>query len=76
LQAILPIKITRVESLRDGITQSVGEHQVHRWLEHVESESAADLSLDNGMGLLYRAGQTCYLAGWPDATLLRKLVEQ
>jgi beta-galactosidase len=76
LQAILPITITRVESLRDGMAESVGQHHIHRWLEHVESELAPELTLDNGMGLLYRTGQICYLAGWPGAQLLRQLIEQ
>lgn len=73
LQALLPIKVVRVESLRDGVAPEGEGFAVHRWLETVESEGAPEIALKGGRGIVYRNGAVRYLAAWPDAALLDKI---
>jgi beta-galactosidase len=74
LQELLPIKVTRVESLRPGASELGEGFAISHWLEHVESEVAAEELLLNGQGVVWRHGNLSYLAAWPDAALLRRLV--
>lgn len=78
LQKLLGLSVTRVESLRDGIT---GEGDgaswtISRWLEDVESEITPELALRDGTGVVYQNGNMRYCAGWPDRSALDLLVER
>lgn len=73
LQALLPIRITRVESLRDGLIERGHDFTVKRWLEHVETSLQPERSLDDGRGVLFRHGYHRYLAGVLDVSALQKI---
>jgi beta-galactosidase len=76
LQQRLPLRITAVESLRPGYSEAVpgSAGAVINWLEHVETELVPRVSTAGGRGLWYQSNRTHYLAGWPDAALLREIV--
>jgi len=76
LQALLPIKVVRVESLRDRVSLGGDGFAVHRWCETVESDSAAEIRLRDGRGVMYRKGALRYLAAWPDDALLDKIFSE
>lgn len=66
LRRLIPITITRVESLRDGLVLAGENCAITRWFEHVDTHIGAEWRLADGRGLLYRAETIYYLAGWPD----------
>jgi beta-galactosidase len=76
LKAAIPLTVTRVESLRDGIAEPADGFAVTRWREDVASEFAAELTDSAGRGVVYRHGNIRYCAIWPDRALLRLLVER
>ncbi|MEL6875161.1 MAG: beta-galactosidase [Pseudomonadota bacterium] len=76
LQDLIPLKVTRVESLRPGISANAGSGRISRWLEHVETDLPAEASLDVGRGVLFASGKLRYLAAWPDADLLADLFQR
>ena len=63
-----------MESLRDGIEEQGEGFAVSRWLEHVESNLEPEIRLSNGRGIVWRERRVRYLAGHPDATLLRNVI--
>ena len=71
LQALLPLKVTRVESLRPGLFEAVGDGTVSQWLEHIDSSLEAEWSTDSGKGLCYRNGNARYLAACVDTPVLK-----
>lgn len=76
LRALIPLTITRVESLRDGISEAGDGWAVTRWREDVASGLVPELADGAGRGVLYRSGAVRYLAVWPDDTLLRVVIER
>jgi beta-galactosidase len=70
LQRILPLKITRVESLRDGLLEQGDGWTVSRWIEHVETDLRVEHQTLSGKAVCIAHGDLRYLAGWPDETLL------
>jgi len=74
LQQLIPLKVTRVESLRDGVEEQGEGFAISRWLEHVESNLEPEIRLSNGRGIVWREGCVRYLAGHPDAALLRDVI--
>lgn len=74
LQALIPIKVVRVESLRDGVSEPGKGFEVGRWLEHVETGLVAEEVLESGQGVVYTNGGVRYLAAWPDPRLLRRVL--
>ena len=74
LQGLLPLKIVRVESLRDGVREADNGFSVSRWLEHVETDLTPEYALSDGRGVVFAEGPYRYLAAWPDAALLSVLV--
>jgi len=78
LQRLMPITVTRVESLPPGITVEVA-HQGQRftasaWREFVHSDLKPIATFENGDGAWYRHGKIHYLAAWPDAALMTHAV--
>lgn len=73
VQRHLPIKITRVESLRDGLELAGDGFVIRRWFETVETAVAAEEVLSDGRGIVFRYGNLRYIAGWPDTALLARL---
>lgn len=76
LLAVIPLTITRVESLRDGISEAGDGWNVTRWREDVASELVPELADGAGRGALYRSGAVRYLAVWPDDALLRLVIDR
>ena len=75
LQALLPIKVTRVESLRPGVKRQIEwgnrQYTAGSWaetLEHADDvESLAAFS--NAASAFVRHGSRFYLAAWPSREL-------
>ena len=76
LRALVPLTVTRVESLRDGVAEPAEGFAVTRWREDVASELAPEWADAAGRGVIYRHGQRRYCAIWPDRALLALLVER
>jgi beta-galactosidase len=74
LRAILPLTVTRVESLRDGVAEPGDGWEVTRWREDVASALTPELADGAGRGAVYRNGHARYCAIWPDRALLHLLV--
>jgi beta-galactosidase len=74
LQTLLPLRVTRVESLREGFTESGEGFKVRLWFEHVETALPAEWSLSDGRGVLYRHRNLRYLAGVLDDSALQRLI--
>ena len=79
LQAVFPIRITRVESLRPGAgpTVTLGNETLHArlWREHVEAGSAEVLGrFDDGAPALIAASRWRYLATWPEPALMDAVI--
>ena len=69
----MPIRIVRVESLRDGLVEAGDGFGVARWLETVETAITPEIPLRDGRGVVFRHGAARYCAAWPDAKLLRRI---
>ena len=74
LQAILPLTVTRSESLRDGHCEPGEGFTLARWLDHIDTALPAEERLADGRGVVFAAGRIRYVATWPDAALLDRLV--
>ncbi|KEO87952.1 beta-galactosidase [Erythrobacter sp. JL475] len=74
LRELVPVTITRVESLRDGIVETGEGWSVVRWREDVTSDLAPEFALEDGRGVVFAHGNQRYLAAWPDGTLLNQLI--
>ena len=77
LGQLMPIKITRVESLPDFVSlplQSVN-YRCRLWLEHVRTDLKPFIQLADGHGIAYRNGKMTYLTSWAEQSLLDKMVE-
>jgi beta-galactosidase len=76
LRAVLPITVSRVESLREGLVERGDGFEIARWFEHIDAAIEPDVALSDGRGVVYRAGGLRYVAGWPDSALLERLITQ
>ena len=74
LQAILPVTVTRSESLRDGQSEAGDGFAVSRWFEHIDTALPAEDGLTDGRGVVFASGSVRYVATWPDTALLDRLV--
>ncbi len=79
LRELIPLTVTRVESLRDGVWESgVSEKEggwtISRWREDVSSELTAEFALNDGRGIVFANGNYRYVAAWPDRSLLDLLI--
>jgi beta-galactosidase len=76
LQALLPLKVAAVESLRPGHCEPVEGNagSVIKWLEHVETTLVPRLSTVEGRGVWFQSGRFHYVAGWPDPVLLLEIL--
>ena len=73
LEAILPLKVTRVESLRPGIRDGADDWAIARWREDVETRLKPEF-VAGRKGAVFAHGNLRYVAGWPDQGLLGKLI--
>lgn len=75
-QAIVPVRVTRVESLRPGLVHPGDGWTIARWLEHLETAAEAELIADDGTVAAWRHGRVRYLAAWPEPDLALKTMER
>jgi beta-galactosidase len=73
--SLFPLKITRVESLRPGLTHAGDGFTITRWIEHAETALAPEIATEDGTGIVWKHANRRYLCAWPDAALLDRLVE-
>ena len=76
LQRLLPIKITRVESLREGVVEMGEGFEFAHWFEHIESPLPPEVITKSERGAVWQHGSLRYVAGWPDAALLDRLLRR
>jgi beta-galactosidase len=76
LQALIPIKVARVESLRPGFVERAGPYAVTRWLEHVEANAGAQVEArtESGAPVWLAAERSDYVACWPCPALLHDVL--
>ncbi|MFO1068087.1 MAG: beta-galactosidase [Geminicoccaceae bacterium] len=79
LQALLPIKVARVEGLppavEDRIVWGNRTYTGRVWRERIETALKPLAVYDDGEGALYAHGRAHYLGAWPDPTMADDLVE-
>ncbi|GEM83079.1 beta-galactosidase [Meiothermus hypogaeus] len=75
LQDLLPLRVTRVESTRPGLSEPVRwnglEWPSGVWKEWVESDLPPQATFGDGKGALYRHQNHHYLAFWPGQDFLQ-----
>ncbi|MEP1420173.1 MAG: beta-galactosidase [Erythrobacter sp.] len=81
LEDLVGLKVTRVESLRGGITGVGDGWTVSRWLEETESGLTPEFTFEDGQdkserGVVFAKGNFRYCAAWPDRSLLDLLVDR
>jgi beta-galactosidase len=76
LRDVIPLTVTRVESLRDGVAEPADGFTITRWREDVASDLAPEWADAAGRGVVYYSAGVRYCAIWPDAALLALLVER
>ncbi len=76
LKALVPLTVTRVESLRDGVAEPAEGFTVTRWREDVASDYAPELADGAGRAVVSYRNGVRYCSVWPDRALLALLVER
>jgi beta-galactosidase len=80
LQSLLPVSVTRVESLRPGalVAAETGGKPIAAslWREWIRSDLVPRASFADGGGAWYSDGRFHYLAGWPDEGFMDALIKQ
>lgn len=79
LQDLLPLKVTRVESLPPAcpveITTSSGvKASAKLWFEEIEADLVPLATDERGHGAWYQSGNIHYLATWPEEDFLREIL--
>ena len=73
----LSVTVTRVESLPPFASLPlVGGGAVTRWIETLETDAEALERTRDGVPVLVGGGRIAYLAGWPDAKALDRIVRR
>lgn len=73
LQRLIPIKITRVESLRGGVVEPGSQFDVQHWLEHVDGAFAPLAKTKGGLGTVWQSGHITYCAATTDQSGLKSV---
>lgn len=76
LKSLIPLTVTRVESLREGVSEPGDGWVVTRWREDVQSHVVPEFADAAQRGVVYASGAVRYCAIWPDRALLRLLIER
>lgn len=78
LQALMPLKITQVGSMRPGLTETVQgtaiAGKMTHWREWLETDLPALATFEDGEKAVVAAERRIYIAGWPDDALLDTIV--
>lgn len=74
LQRLMPIKVSRVESLRPGLVEPIASHEISRWIEEIDAGTiTAEARTDKGDGILFAHENIRYLGAWPDQAWMTNL---
>ena len=73
LQQLIPLKVTRVESLRDGVALAGDGFSAIRWTEDVETELSPTMRLSDGRAVSFAHKRLTYMAAWLDAAGLKDI---
>ncbi|MFZ9666896.1 MAG: beta-galactosidase [Steroidobacteraceae bacterium] len=76
VQSLLPLRVTRVESLRHDLVERGDGFEVRGWFEHIETTLVPELSLRDHRGVLYRNERYRYLAAQVDPEMLRRIFKR
>ncbi|MEM6513255.1 MAG: beta-galactosidase [Pseudomonadota bacterium] len=78
LQALLPLSLVQIDSIRDGVTvpAMAGDLQghIHTWLEHVDTLLTPQAATDDGKGVWFVHERTHYLTACLSDTLLDAVI--
>jgi beta-galactosidase len=77
LRSVIPIRVLEVSSLRPGLTTKVKGRvsgTASHWVEHVETKATVLARFEDGQPALIANNHHHYLACWPDAALLTKVM--
>lgn len=74
LQALIPAKVARVESLRPGLIHPGPGWTIAQWIEHLEGDAEAELVANDGTVAGWRHGRVRYLAAWPEPALAAEVL--
>jgi beta-galactosidase len=75
LASLLPLRVTRVESLRPGARHAGPAGGVSRWIEHVETALPVRAADAGGQPLWFGTEGLHYVAGWPDRILMAAVLK-
>jgi beta-galactosidase len=76
VQSLLPLRVTRVESLRHDLVERGDGFEVRGWFEHIETTLVPELSLSDHRGVLYQNERYRYLAAQVDPDMLRRIFKR
>lgn len=71
LQQLIPIKVCRVESLRNGFVEQAVDLPILSWLEHIDSNIEPLTATNSGCGTVWQSGHVTYVAGGTDQAGLK-----
>ncbi len=76
LQSLIPVRVTRVESLPDFAieTTQCENFEVHRWREKIDSKLQPQATFNDGWGCYYRHNNIHYLNGCLTETSLQSFI--
>ncbi len=74
LQELFALKVTRAESIRDGVSEPGDGFEIARWREDITSDLEPEFADPDGTGVVYKQGGRRYVSVWPDRALLDQLV--
>lgn len=74
LRELAGVTVSRSESLRSGLVHAGDGWELTRWLDHVEGPADAELVCEDGTVACWKNGSIRYLAGWPEGSLIRKVI--
>ncbi|MCK0127383.1 beta-galactosidase [Erythrobacter sp. F6033] len=75
LRELIPLTVSRVESLRGGVAEAGDGFEVTRWMEQIESDLTPEVSLSDGRGVVFKHDHVRYCGAWPDNALLTRMIE-
>ncbi|GAA4035957.1 beta-galactosidase [Parerythrobacter jejuensis] len=74
LQELIPLTVTRSESLRPGLVHDGDGWRLTRWLDHIEGNAKPDLVCRDGTIASWKHENVRYCAGWPEGSLIREVL--
>lgn len=78
LQQLIDLKVTRVESMRDGLhhfgtSRHGDDFRIDHWIENISGNAEVVEQCHNGNAILCRQDNIYYCSAWPDDALLHNI---